>query len=70
MVYRLACERLGVPPAESMAFDDAPAGVQSAKSAGMRCIGVSNNGMTRQLIETGAERVIPDFVGVSLTQLE
>ena len=69
-VYRLACERLGVAPAESMAFDDAPAGIQSARSAGMRCIGVSNNGMTQQLIDTGAERVIPDFVGLSLTQLQ
>lgn len=69
-VYRLACERLGVAAAESMAFDDAPAGIQSAKSAGMRCIGISSNGMTRQLIETGAERVIPDFVGLSIKELE
>lgn len=68
-VYRLACERLGVAPADSMAFDDAPAGIQSAKSAGMRCIGVSSNGMTRQLIDTGAERVIPDFVGLSINEL-
>ncbi|HZQ17945.1 MAG TPA: HAD family phosphatase [Terriglobales bacterium] len=70
MVYRLACERLGVQPAESIAFDDAPAGIQSARSAGMRCIGVSSNGMTQQLIETGAERVIPDFVGLSIKELE
>ena len=69
-VYRLACERLGVSPADSIAFDDAPAGIQSARSAGMRCIGVSSNGMTRQLLETGAERVIPDFVGLSISEVE
>lgn len=69
-VYRLACEKLGIPPAHSLAFDDAPAGIQSAKSAGMRCIGISSNGLTRQLLDTGAEKVIPDFVGVSLSQLE
>jgi beta-phosphoglucomutase len=68
-VYRLACERLEVSPAHTIAFDDAPAGIQSAKSAGTRCIGVSSNGLTQQLLDTGAERVIPDFVGLSLTEL-
>jgi HAD superfamily hydrolase (TIGR01509 family) len=65
-VYRLACERLNITPEDAVAFDDAPAGIQSARSAGMRCIGVSNNGLTRQLLEAGAERVIPDFVGLSI----
>jgi HAD superfamily hydrolase (TIGR01509 family) len=69
-VYRLACERLNVSPAQALAFDDAPAGIQSAKSAGMRCIGVSSNGFSRQLLETGAERVIPNFVGLSLEALK
>lgn len=70
MVYRLACERLGVDPASALAFDDAPAGVQSARSAGMRCIGVSSNGLARQLLAIGAERVITDFVGLPLTVLD
>jgi HAD superfamily hydrolase (TIGR01509 family) len=68
-VYRLACERLNVAPVQALAFDDAPAGIKSAKSAGMRCIGVSNNGFARQLLETGAERIIPDFIGLSLEAL-
>ena len=68
-VYRLACERLHVPPAQALAFDDAPAGIKSAKLAGMRCIGVSNNGLARRLLETGAERIIPDFIGLSLETL-
>jgi HAD superfamily hydrolase (TIGR01509 family) len=68
-VYRLACERLQVAPEKALAFDDAPAGILSAKSAGMRCIGVSGNGLARQLREMGAERVIPDFVGLSLESL-
>ena len=70
MVYRLACERIGVAPAKALAFDDAPAGIQSARAAGLRCIGVSSNGWARRLLETGAERVIPDFVGVSLAAFE
>jgi len=70
MVYRLACERMEVAPARALAFDDAPAGIQSARSAGLRCIGVSSNGWTRRLLETGAERVIPDFAGLSLASLD
>jgi len=61
MVYGLACERLGVPPARALAFDDAPAGVISACRAGLRCIGVSSNGLGQRLLNSGAERVIPDF---------
>jgi HAD superfamily hydrolase (TIGR01509 family) len=69
MVYRLACDRLNVAPGQALAFDDAPAGIQSARCAGMRCIGVSNNGLTRQLLANGADRVIPDFVGLTVEQL-
>ena len=69
MVYRLACERLAVTPRRALAFDDAPAGIRSAKTAGMRCIGVSNNGRTGQLLENGAECVVPDFLGLSIEAL-
>jgi beta-phosphoglucomutase len=60
-VYRLACERLEVSPMSAVAFDDARAGVQAAKSAGMRCIGVASNGLCEQLLLAGAEAVVPSF---------
>ncbi|HEY7354650.1 MAG TPA: HAD family phosphatase [Terriglobales bacterium] len=69
MVYQLACEQLSVSPSKALAFDDAPAGIHSAKAAGMRCIGISSNGLTRQLLDSGAERVISDFLGLSLEAL-
>jgi beta-phosphoglucomutase-like phosphatase (HAD superfamily) len=65
-VYQLACERMNVLPGDALAFDDAPSGVQSARSAGLRCIGVSNNGLTRALLDAGAEQVIPSFIGFGL----
>lgn len=65
-VYRLACERLDVAAKKSLAFDDAPAGVQSALCAGLHCVGVAQDGMSRRLIDAGAERVIPDFTGFTL----
>jgi beta-phosphoglucomutase len=60
-VYRLACERLQVSPQFAMAFDDARTGVQAAKSAGMRCIGVASNGLCEQLLLAGAEAVVSSF---------
>jgi len=67
MVYRLACERLAIAPHHAIAFDDAAAGILSAKSAGLRCVGVSSNGLAAQLREAGAERVIRNFQGLTLS---
>lgn len=69
MVYRLACERLQVAPEQALAFDDAPAGIQAAKAADMRCIGVSSNGLVQQLLDAGAEGVVPNFVGLRFEAL-
>jgi len=60
-VYRLACQRLEISPHFAMAFDDARAGVQAAKSAGMRCLGLASNGLMEQLLLAGAEAVVPSF---------
>lgn len=39
-VYLLAAARLGVAPAASVVIEDAPAGIEGARRAGMRCIAV------------------------------
>ena len=65
-VYQLACERMNVLPSSALAFDDAPSGIQSARSAGLRCIGVCNNGLTEVLLGAGAETVIPTFLGLGM----
>lgn len=36
-IYLLAAERLGVDPSRCLAIEDAPAGIESAKNAGMIC---------------------------------
>ena len=68
-VYQLACERMNVLPENGLAFDDAPSGVRSACTAGLRCIGVSNNGLTNALLQAGAHRVIPDFLGLDVNSI-
>lgn len=54
-LYLLACERLGVPPADALALEDSPSGITAAKAAGLTCIAVP------QFAETdvsAADRVI------------
>ena len=54
-LYLLACERLGVAPAEALALEDSASGVAAAKAAGLTCIAVP------QFAETdvsAADRVI------------
>jgi HAD superfamily hydrolase (TIGR01509 family) len=36
-IYLVAADRVGVPPSRCLAIEDAPAGIQSAKAAGMTC---------------------------------
>lgn len=69
-VYQLACERLGIPPQQALAFDDAPAGVQAARAAGLRCVGVASSGTGRALRQAGAEVIICSFACDEFTALE
>ncbi|WP_204300352.1 HAD-IA family hydrolase [Actinoplanes campanulatus] len=39
-VYRLALDRLGLPPEAAMAFEDTPHGVSAALAAGLRCVAI------------------------------
>ncbi len=68
-VYNLASRRLGITADRLLVFEDAPCGVEAAKSAHMRCIGVSSNGRSELLRKSGAELVIPDFTGFSIANV-
>jgi HAD superfamily hydrolase (TIGR01509 family) len=47
-LFLLAAERLGVPPASCLVFEDSPNGIRAARAAGMRCVAVPN-AITRRL---------------------
>lgn len=44
-VFLLAAERLGVPPDRAIVVEDAPAGIEAARRAGMRSIFLSRGGV-------------------------
>ena len=64
--YLLTAERLKISPLEGVVFEDAKVGVQSAKSAGLWCIGVPNPAAATVQDLTQADLVLPDFTHFSL----
>lgn len=65
-VFLVAAERIGVRPADCIVFEDAAAGVQAAKAAGMRCVAVvSGHHPVEELTHAGADRVVRSLTEVS-----
>ena len=69
-IYRLACSKLDVSPNSAVAIEDAFSGVQAAKAAGLRCVAVPGNQDPVRLLSAGADLMIKDFRGLTLTDLE
>ncbi len=69
-IFLTAAERLGIPPARCVVVEDAPAGVEAARRAGMRSIGVGSSVLPgsadlaipslNELPEDAFQRLLPD----------
>lgn len=66
-IYLVTAERLGVEPGKCVVFEDAPAGVMAAKTAGMRCVAVTSSVSRDQL--TRADVIVDSLAQVSLAVL-
>ena len=69
-IYRLAAERMKQNPEHLLAVEDAVSGVKAARSAGMRCVGVAQNGRAAALRLAGADPIIQDFRSLSFMQVQ
>jgi beta-phosphoglucomutase-like phosphatase (HAD superfamily) len=69
-IFRLAALGLGLEPEHVLVCEDAVAGIEAAKTAGMRCLAIASNGRGPLLERAGADCVIPDFTIVSLEDLQ
>lgn len=58
--FRLAAQRLGLPPDACVVFEDSSAGVRSAKGAGMRCVALARPGRPAQDLSM-ADLVLADL---------
>ena len=68
-VWVLAARRLRARPESCVVFEDSLVGIEAARRAGMRAIGLSTSYPDAELIAAGADRVIADFEGLSWATL-
>jgi len=64
-VYRLALDRLGLPAAEAVAFEDTAHGVLAARAAGLRCVAVPNPHVHRSVM-SAADLVLASAAEMTL----
>src|SRR5436190_1465541 len=62
-IFLLAAKRLGLGPADCLVVEDAPNGVQAAKAANMRCLGITSSFDEATLRAAGADEILPDLRG-------
>jgi sugar-phosphatase len=64
--YLLAARRLGVAAESCVVVEDAPAGIQAGKSAGMRVIGIAATYSRSELLDSGADVVVDRLTQLSV----
>ena len=66
--FLLAASKLGVEPQNCLVLEDAVAGVAAAKSAGMKCLAVTNTHPEASLKE--ADLIVGKLEGIGISALE
>jgi HAD superfamily hydrolase (TIGR01509 family) len=68
-IFLLAAERLGIAPANSVVFEDAPVGVMAAAAAGMRAVCVPHVRSRELEFPVAPDAILPDL-GAAIPWLE
>jgi mannitol-1-/sugar-/sorbitol-6-phosphatase len=66
-VYLTAAAGLGIPPSDCLVVEDAPAGIDAARAAGMRVIALTT---THRLGELKADACAPSLAGVHVGRID
>jgi len=66
-IYLLAAQKLEVTPNDCVVIEDSPLGVKAAKTAGMKCLAITNTHPRQKLEE--ADRVVDSLENVDLITL-
>lgn len=69
-IYLAACRRTHCHPTSAVAIEDAVAGIQAAKNAGLKCLGIASSAPQKKLISAGADCVLPNFINLTLEQFQ
>jgi beta-phosphoglucomutase family hydrolase len=68
-VFLLAAERLAVPPQCCVVIEDAVAGIEAARAAGMHSIAVTSTNSREKLLAAGADRVVDSLAELDATAI-
>lgn len=68
-VFLVAARKAGVEPRHAVVFEDAVVGIQAAKAAGMRAVGLTTTHPAAALSEGGADLVVETLVGFDVAAL-
>lgn len=69
-IFVKAAEQLSLAPYSLLAVEDAVSGVKAAKTAGMKCLGIAADERREKLRAAGAVHVVPDYLGLSLLEVQ
>ena len=64
--YLTGLERLGAAAENSVAFEDSPSGLRSAKAAGLLTVGITTSLPPQRLLDEGADLAIADYSDIRL----
>lgn len=67
--YRIAAERLGVPPEQCVVFEDSRAGLEAGRRSGAKVVAVATT-LTRDDIDGRGDMVIDSFCGLTTQRVE
>ena len=65
-IFLYAARRLDVPPRECLIIEDAPNGIEAAKRAGMKSVGITTSFSAEKL--KGADQIVDSFEQINLGQ--
>lgn len=68
-IYLTAAAALGLAPAECIVFEDAEAGIEAGKRAGMKVVALSTTFPADFLRDTAADLIVDDFTQVDIDML-
>jgi HAD superfamily hydrolase (TIGR01509 family) len=67
LIFLLAAQKLEVAPNDCLAIEDSPLGIKAAKTAGMKCLAITNTHPRQELEE--ADKVVDSLENVDLITL-
>ena len=68
-VFLVAAAKANADPRRAVVFEDAPVGIQAAKAAGMRAVGLTSTQSAAALWEAGADDVVDTLAGYRIEGL-